>query len=447
MKSLKYITTALIALSPAILSAEELTFNQCLEMAMEYNQKVKSADYYSCAAKYEQNAARAHFFPNISLTGSVLYSSIDGKLSTDEFNLPVLNGTGQYTGDIVHVPSLGFDYKFGWIYGGGIKLEQPIFMGGKIIAGYKIAKSANLLYAQNKRLTEAEVIVETATAYANLMRATEIREVAFSYKTLLDELQNDVNKAYKHGLKPKNDVLKVQVKLNEAILNLRKAENACKLASMNLCHYIGHNLSDSITVNVNSIDSENNSPVSYDFSERPENIILKHKTDIANQKVNVARSEYIPQIGLVGEYGYMNGINFANKKLLNSSNFMVGVQVSVPLYDFGYRINKIKVAKAQLAATKAEQEDTEQLLALGLNQAINNLDEANLEVELAKSSVASADENLRSSIKQYQAGLETLTDNLEAQTIWQQAHTTLVEAKANRFLKNIEYLRASGRLN
>ena len=143
----------------------------------------------------------------------------------------------------------------------------------------------------------------------------------------------------------------------------------------------------------------------------------------------------------------MNGINFANKKLLNSSSFMVGVQVSVPLYDFGYRINKIKVAKAQLAATKAEQEDTEQLLALGLNQAINNLDEANLEVELAKSSVASADENLRSSIKQYQAGLETLTDNLEAQTIWQQAHTTLVEAKANRFLKNIEYLRASGKLN
>ena len=100
-----------------------------------------------------------------------------------------------------------------------------------------------------------------------------------------------------------------------------------------------------------------------------------------------------------------------------------------------------------MAAVKAEKDDTNQLLALSLHQAINNLDEAYLEVELAQSSVTAADENLRSSTKFYQAGMESLSDNLEAQTLWQQAHATLIEAQTSLFLRHIEYLRATGQLN
>ena len=433
--------------SSVFVKAEELSFDECLNLAKENNSKISAAKYQVEAARQEFISSRALYFPNISVTGNVLYSTIDGKLGIDEFNLPVLNGNAQYTGDFVHVPSIGVDYKFGWIYGGGVKLEQPIFMGGKIRAGYKIAKSVNKLYAENRRLTEAEVIVETATAYANLMRATQMKEVALSYKTLLIELLSDVEKAYKHGIKPKNDVLKVQVKLNEAILNLRKAENACRLASMDLCHYIGRPLSDSISVSEKSFDIVNDNAINYDYTTRPENIILKHKTDIAGQKVNVARSEYMPQIGIVGEYGYLNGVKIGGKKLFDNTNFMVGLQVTIPIYDFGYKMGKIRAAKANLAAVRAEQDDTERLLSLSVNQAVNNLDEANLEIDLAKSSVAAADENLRSSHKQYQAGLETLSDNLEAQTLWQQAHATLIDAKANLFLRHIEYLRACGKLN
>ena len=48
-------------------------------------------------------------------------------------------------------------------------------------------------------------------------------------------------------MKPQNDVLKVQVKLNESELSLRKADNALRLAGMNLCHYIGRPLTAQIS--------------------------------------------------------------------------------------------------------------------------------------------------------------------------------------------------------
>ena len=88
----------------------------------------------------------------------------------------------------------------------------------------------------NETLTATEVILKTDQAYALVVKAKEMKTVADTYHAVLAELQKNVESAYKHGLKPQNDVLKVQVKLNESELGIRKAENALRLATMNLRH-------------------------------------------------------------------------------------------------------------------------------------------------------------------------------------------------------------------
>lgn len=72
--------------------------------------------------------------------------------------------------------------------------------------------------------------------------------MAEKYHNLLTELFKNVKSAHRHGMKPQNDVLKVQVKLNESELSLRKADNALRLAGMNLCHYIGRPLTAQIDI-------------------------------------------------------------------------------------------------------------------------------------------------------------------------------------------------------
>lgn len=78
----------------------------------------------------------------------------------------------------------------------------------------------------NETLTATEVILKTDQAYALVVKAKEMKVVADAYHTVLTELKKNVESAYKHGLKPQNDVLKVQVRLNESELAVRKAENA-----------------------------------------------------------------------------------------------------------------------------------------------------------------------------------------------------------------------------
>ena len=70
--------------------------------------------------------------------------------------------------------------------------------------------------------------------------------------------------------------------------------------------------------------------------------------------------------------------------------------------------------------------------------------EAAFEVRLAEDGCSAATENLRASNSQYAAGVETLSELLEAQVLWLQAKRTLIQAKVTQYLRFLDYKKASG---
>lgn len=339
------------------------------------------------------------------------------------------------------------NYKIGMVYMGGIQVEQPLYMGGKIRAAYKMSLLGKEMAQLNETLTASEVIVKTDQAYAQVIKAKEMKKVADKYNAVLVELKKNVESAYKHGLKPQNDVLKVQVKLNESELNIRKAGNALRLATMNLCHYIGKPLTSDIRTadNFPEVAQDIRLQIS-DISARPEYAILNQQVAIAKQQVKLNRSELLPQIGVKGSYDYIHGLEINDQDLFNKGSFSVLLNVSVPLFHFGERTNKVRAAKAKLEQTRLEQENMNEQMLLELTQAANNLDEAQLESTIAERSLQQAEENMRVSRSQYDVGLETLSDHLEAQALWQQAYETHVDARFRLYLNYVAYLKATGTL-
>ena len=339
------------------------------------------------------------------------------------------------------------NYKIGMVYMGGIQVEQPLYMGGKIRAAYKMSLLGKEMAQLSETLTASEVIVKTDQAYAQVIKAKEMKKVADKYNAVLVELKKNVESAYKHGLKPQNDVLKVQVKLNESELNIRKAGNALRLATMNLCHYIGKPLTSDIRTadNFPEVAQDIRLQIS-DISARPEYAILNQQVAIAKQQVKLNRSELLPQIGVKGSYDYIHGLEINDQDLFNKGSFSVLLNVSVPLFHFGERTNKVRAAKAKLEQTRLEQENMNEQMLLELTQAANNLDEAQLESTIAERSLQQAEENMRVSRSQYDVGLETLSDHLEAQALWQQAYETHVDARFRLYLNYVAYLKATGTL-
>ena len=147
---------------------------------------------------------------------------------------------------------------------------------------------------------------------------------------MLRELLSNVESAYKHGLKPQNDVLKVQVKLNESELSIRKAENALRLATMNLCHLdretacLRYPYFRQLSGGRKGMDVQ----VS-DISARPEYAILDKQVEIAGQQVRLNRSELLPKVGIMGSYDYVHGFELNDQMLMDKGSFSVLLNVSI----------------------------------------------------------------------------------------------------------------------
>lgn len=448
----KKLTFIIIFICTLTTSAQEiLTLDQCRQLALENNKQMASAAKQTLAAHYTMQSYKGNFFPNFMASGTGLYSSARGSFGIPGGNLPTLmpDATGQFlpNGGFAYFPAIDLKYKVRTVYMGGIQVEQPLFMGGKILAAYKMATLGKQMAQLNERLTATEVIVETDQAYALMVKAQEMNKVAQSYNAVLQELMKNVQSAYKHGLKPKNDVLKVQVKLNESELSIRKAENALRLANMNLCHLIGKPLTETvhITDDFPAIEQQLEMQVN-DITSRPEYQLLDKQVALAKQQVKLTRSELLPQVGIRGSYDYLHGLKVNEQTLFDKGNFSVMLNVTVPLFHFGERYNKVRAAKAQLEQTRLEQADLNEKMLLELTQAANNLDEAKLQAQLADQSLAQADENRRVSKSEYEAGLEPLSDHLEAQALWQQAYETKVDAHFQLYLNYVKYMKAAGRL-
>lgn len=436
------ITVLMLVMPIFCIAQEHISLEKCIELAKSNNQKVVASGYQIAAAKYEKKATFSNYLPTIALGANGLYSDLETTFNIDGGLLPVLSANGLYTGQSAYFPGITLDLCVDWLYNANVQLQQPLFMGGKIIAGHKMGKLGQQMALQKGRLTVSQVIYETAQAYANVVQASEMVKVATAYNELLVELKRSVDRAFERGVKTKNDVLKVQVKLSEGQLNLMRAQNAVQLATMNLCHYIGYTLTTQLVVDTIFPEVPGN-VAAPDITLRPEVQLLAYGNELMRQKVNVARADMLPQLGVVGQYGYINAFKLNGNNLFDDWNFAVAFQLSVPIFN-NATYNKYRSAKMQYKQCQANQQEELELMTLQITQTINSMGEAAFEVKLAESACHAAAQNLHASNSQYNAGVESLSELLEAQVLWLQAKQTLIQAKVAQYLRFLDYKKASG---
>ena len=448
--------------------ARNITLQQAREMALEHNKEIAKSKLTLEQTRNDAKAYKTNFFPRINVTLADLYSTYKGDLTIAGGHLPIymMNpATGTYLPNVsmgadgnyilnqyADFPSQKIDYKIGNIFLATVSLTQPIYMGGKITAAYRMASRGAEMAEENIRLTESQVIVQTDEAYMQAVLARQLADVARSYKQLLDELLKNVESAVNHGLKTRNDLQKVQVKLGEAELAIIRADNATRLSTMNLCHLMGLPLETQLTPQP-PLGGEMDAavlPLKGDggaVAARPEAAILQAKTDIAKQQIKLTRSDFMPQLALFAGYSYANGVKVSGSRLLDSGAAAVGATLKLPIVTFGERIYKARSAKARYQIAQTEQQNLTEQMQLELAQADNNFAEAQTELSITERNLEQAEENMRLARKQYDVGTEPLSQLLDAQAQWQQASANHVKAKCQLQVAYTKLLKAGGRLN
>ena len=122
---------------------------------------------------------------------------------------------------------------------GYVSIVQPVFTGGRIVNGNKLAALGKEISELKEKMVRNEVLLKTEAQYWQLVSLNEKKKTIMRYEALLDKLFNQVSDAYNSGLILKSDVLNVRQKKSEVMLNKSKLENGIHLAQMAFCQYIG----------------------------------------------------------------------------------------------------------------------------------------------------------------------------------------------------------------
>lgn len=446
---MKYLYTYLLALiSGGAFAQQRLSLVECRDMALQHNKKNKASVIQIEKAKYDVRTYRAKFFPHISAQGNAFFSQHAAEKTLPEQHLPTFAPGTIIPNGVAYIPEIPIklDINNNWTV--GVAANQPLFMGGKIIAAYRMAKIGEELSRLNQSLTNAEVVYETDNAYWSLLKVEEMATVAKKYEEVVEQLLKDMENAFDVGMKSRNDLLKVKVKLNEAKLNRRRAENAITLARMNLCHIIGVSLLEDIKVADDELDVESSQfNIVSDIVMRPEYKLLSKNLDLKYEEIRLTRADYLPKVGVRIGYNYIDALKLNKTSLVKGGNLTALFSVSIPLFQWGEGLNKVRSKRAEHKIADLQRDDASEKMMLEMTMALNQVDESKLEVEMTSEALGQAEENLKTSSEQFEVGLETLTEHLEAQTMWQRAWAQFIQAKADLHINETHYLKASGQLD
>lgn len=423
LRSISVLTVGLM-LAGTTFAQHVYTLDECIEAALQNNVRMKNAENDLKVSAHERKNAFTNYFPTLSASG--------GGFMSDK---PVL--------DLELAPGMGLSMLKNGIVG-GVSAAMPVFTGGQIVNGNKLAKENVEKYRLLRHQSEYEVELTVENYFWQAVVAQEKLRTIAALEKQLAQLTNDVTASVEAGVTTRNDLLQVQLRSNETLSARLSAENACRLARRLLAQYIGAG-TDSVGIDFVLADSLPRNP-GFLYTDPEEALYRTDEYNLMNTDLRAKRIEHrisvgknLPTVAVGGGYGYNNLLD------KDCTSWIGFVTVSVPLSGWWGGAHDIKKHKLEIQSAENTLADGSDLLKLRMESTWDDLTDAYRNVEIAQVSISQSAENLRLNTDYYAAGTCSMSDLLEAQTLYRQSRDRYVEAYAKYQIKKREYLQATGR--
>lgn len=422
------------------------TLEQCKTLALQNNTLVRNGNLEIEASQQVKKSAFTNYFPKISATAMAFrFNDPLVNIKIPGGNLPVYDGDPAHLGiatQFAYFPGLSMSFM-DKVNIGAVTAVQPLFAGGRIINGNKLARLGVDVNKGRLLLSQNEVLLKTEEQYWLIVSLHEKMKTLHLVEQLLDTIKKQANDAWVVGLINRNDVLKVTIKQSEMHINRIKLDNGVKLATMAFCQNIGVPydstmvLSDTLTIS--KLPSEVFVNPYEALKNREEYKLLQQSVKAEELQTRLKLGGYLPEVGVgVGAlyYDYMdNGI----------ANTMAFASVKIPISDWWDASHALKERKCKEQIARNNSQNNSELLMLQIQKTWNDLDETYKQIGVANEIIGQAEENLKINTDNYKAGIVNISDMLEAQTMLQQAKDQSIDTQTNYKVKLVTYLQVTGR--
>lgn len=427
----KYIISILLLVSVLAVRGEVLTLDSCLSYARQRNCTIQSALLDVQIAQQVKKQVFTKYFPQVSLTAFGFYAVdplvriyIPGLMPTEEGEQSLEEIFDALREEDPNIsPNMDL---LKWGATAGASAVQPIFFGGRIVNGNKLAKVGIAAAEKQVEISERDVLQEVEDTYWLVAGLYEKRATVAEVTALLDTIEHVAQVAFDNGLVTQNDLLKVQLKRNEIDTKAVQLENGISLASKLLCQLTGVEYKGELELEPFPEQEEVEAVILMDtfiVSGRPEAELLEMNIKAEQLRKKITIGEALPQVGVGIQGGYSN---FFERHRWNGFAFAF---VRIPLTQWWETGHKIKEHNLRIEKARMMQTDLMGKMTLQNEQAYDQLTEALRLVMQHESALKMAQDNYRISLMNYQSGLSTMSELLESQALLLQAENAYTDAR------------------
>lgn len=460
MKTLKYLIVILLLIAGQlkIVKAQQLlTLEKTLEIAYESSPEMIS-----------QKIALENQLENVNATKARLKSKFS--LSVDPFTYSKSRAFADYANDYVSNESLR---SFGTF-----SVVQPIAAtDGTISLVNRFGYESNVVgenepvnsFSNNLQLSISQPLFKKYNANKMGLRQAELylEDAQLNYAITELSLENRVSKYFydvysaEQSLLTANEEFKNQQKSYEIIknkvdaglsakeelwqaeLNLQNAESSVYNSKVTLENAkdvlkqaIGLDLNDEINVianiEVKTIDVKLEDAISYGLQKRLQ--LRQNEITLENSKMNLLEVKDNDKVSGSVEFSVgLQGINEQVTDLYNNpkDNESVGLSFNIPIWDWGARKSRIKIAENNLKSSEINLEQEKIGIVMEIRQTYRSLKNLVYQIEIAEKSVENALKTYALNLEKYENGDLTSMDLKQFSDQLTQKKNSLTNARIN----------------
>lgn len=389
----------------------KVSLAKALEIAMSKSPTIRVADKEIVRVDYSKKERLAGLFPSINGSGS--YSrNLKNQKSIISFN-------GAPT-----VLEFGVDNNFS----AGVSASLPI-IAPTLWATLKMNEYDAQLAMESARSSKIALINQVTKAYFTLLLMQDSYDVFVkSYINTAENTRVILDK-YKQGVVSEYEWIRADVQSRNAQSNIVSAQSAVNLSKQQLKMLMGLNMFSEIKIEGKLSDFEQNM---YGDIMNLDTVALKANTDLKqfdikskqlDQTLQIQKTSWYPSLGASINYSYNYMGNDADKfsNYVKYPASMLGVSLSVPLFQGGSRLYKSKQIKIQQDELKDQRESLKKSIELQMITALDNIKKAVEKIASNKKAMSQAEKAMTISKKRYEVGSGTFLDITNSELAYIQA--------------------------
>lgn len=444
----RLLTVAVLLLVTGALQAQapvQLTLKDALNYALEANQEARKARLDVENSQYRIEEVKSRALPQVNGSASLAHNPL-----LQMSALPNIFGPNPNPNETILI---AFGQK--WNANGTVSVSQALF-DQSVLTGLKAAKTTQEFYRANAQLTEEQIMEQVATNYYQLLVQRQQVGVLDSTISNTGRVQQVLQGQFENGLAKKIDLDRLRVNLSNLNSQRQQLVNGVTLLENQLKFLMGMPIQTPIVVPDvprNSIQPQAVAKSdSINLDSRTEMQVLRRQEELLFYQKEAYKSEYYPSLSLSGNYSYQG---MGNKVPLFKGQSQgvnwfdaasVSLNLRIPIFN-GFA-TRARLRQADVSLRKLNEDISHTALALNLahENAKTQINNSILTLNSQRENVQLAEEVYFNTQNNYNNGLASLTDLLNAETSLTEAHNNYSSALLNYRVAEIQLIKSQGQL-